>query len=330
MHLRPDYFPYLAFLGLIYPILLVTGTASLLYFAFRKQKEALIFAIVIVSGFNHILDFFSFGNSNPPPNASLKVMSYNVRMFNRYMWIDDKNIGSKIIELIRKQSPDILCLQEFYSQEDKANYQDSIIKTQLTDSYLISYKHHKKYGGNAIFSRYPIVNEGFINIGISNHKCIFADIQYHEDTIRVYSLHLASMHLNYGDYEFIDGKKSEKKRDKLSKMFHLWLKLAKAYERRSVEVQIISPHINKSPYPTIICGDFNDPPMSYTYKILTRRYKDAFLKSGFGIGRTFSKFAPTFRIDYILHSKDFLPFEFTRLNAELSDHYAITCKFLKK
>ena len=326
-HFSPDIFPYLSFLGIFYPLMLITACISFMYYAFQKKKYAFVHLAAILLGWNHIGDLISTGSEKEAGGEKFKVMSYNVRQFNRYLWIKDKEVGSGIKSFIEDQKPDILCIQEFYSREDKLNYQDSIIEAQNTNSYLISYKYEKKYSGNAIFSKFPIINEGMINIGISNRKCIYADIALAHDTIRVYSLHLASMHLSYEDYDLIEGLSSEKKEQKVSSALNLWVKLAKAYEIRAREIRFILPHLKTSPYPTIICGDFNDPPMSYAYRSIKKHFKDAFEECGSGIGRTYTRFSPTFRIDYILHNAELFPMQFERHEIELSDHYPITCTF---
>jgi endonuclease/exonuclease/phosphatase family metal-dependent hydrolase len=51
--------------------------------------------------------------------------------------------------------------------------------------------------------------------------------------------------------------------------------------------------------------------------------QDAFLKKGFGIGRTFSALSPTLRIDYIFADKHFKILQFNRLVKKLSDHYML-------
>ncbi len=323
---NPSVFPYFAFIGLFFPIILSVNLFFFIRALFLKNKKSvLIFSILLSLILPVFLDFFSFGTEKSlQTGTEFKVMSYNVRMFNRWKWIKDARLGTKIINLINSEAPDILCVQEFYSREDTLNYQDSIIKLGL-NNYLISYKYDKKYTGNAIFSKFPILNEGLINIGTSNKKCIFADIVSPADTIRIYSLHLASMHLSYSDYDLIDGKDSDKIKQK-SNIFSLWLKVADAYAARSEEISIILKHIETSPYPVIVCGDFNDQPVSFAYNQFSERFTDSFHRSFSGIGRTYTRFSPTFRIDYIFHSKSLESVSYKRIEKTYSDHFPILCK----
>jgi len=103
------------------------------------------------------------------------------------------------------------------------------------------------------------------------------------------------------------------------------VKLKTAYIKRAEQVDSISAHINNCPHPVIVCGDFNDTPVSYAYRKLTRGLKDAFITTGKGLGNTYLGIFPSFRIDYILHSLDFVPLIFEKVNVELSDHYPIIC-----
>ena len=104
-------------------------------------------------------------------------------------------------------------------------------------------------------------------------------------------------------------------------------KLRTGYIKRARQVDIISAHIDKSPYAVIVCGDFNDPPFSYAYHRITRNLQDAFKNSGNGIASTYIHKYSTYRIDYILHSPSLKSFNFKRLKVELSDHYPIICVF---
>lgn len=325
VHINPEVFPYLSFLGIIYPILLFSQITFGLYYLLLKRKQAWVSAAILLLGANHIGDFVSLRQNEAKDSEEIvRLMTYNVRMFNHYLWIDDKETGNKIVELVKERKPDVLCMQEFYSTKDN-DFLKKISQSYPYIASVISNKTGDKFTGNAIFSRYPIVNKGLINIKTSNRKCLFIDIKTGSDTLRVYNLHLASMHLNYADYDFIDGKAEQNSKA----YFSLWLKLAEAYRRRAVELNFIIPHINSSPYKTIVSGDFNDPPMSYTYLRFSDIMTDAFISSGAGVGQTFTRFAPTFRIDYIWHDFNLNSQNFEVIGQELSDHYPVYCEILK-
>ena len=91
------------------------------------------------------------------------------------------------------------------------------------------------------------------------------------------------------------------------------------------EAQAIKEHIQNSPYPIILCGDFNDTPLSYAYYTISKNLKDAFKESGKGIGQSFVKI-PALRIDYILHNERFNSYNYIKYKKKLSDHYALSCE----
>ncbi len=248
-------------------------------------------------------------------------------MFDLYNWHKESNTtDQKILKLIKDQDADIICLQEFYSNSDKQNYQDSVIKNQKTKSYLISYKNGGNYSGNAIFSKFPIVNQGYVNIGISNQKCLFADIVKAKDTVRVYSVHLASIRLSYNDYDIIDNIENNDHNKNIEGVKEISYKILNAYKKRAAEADVIAAHIKNSPYKVIVCGDFNDVPISYAYRKIRGKLTDAFSEAGFGIGCTFNHRFIFYRIDYILHSPELKSFNCLKIAKPYSDHYPVVCK----
>ena len=106
--------------------------------------------------------------------------------------------------------------------------------------------------------------------------------------------------------------------------------LRKAFPIRSNQALTVIDHVHKSPYPVIICGDFNDTPLSFTYNQFNEKYVDAFRNNGYGIGKTFVGKIPAGRIDYIFHSKNLNSYQFKLQEEVFSDHRAISCKVYKK
>jgi endonuclease/exonuclease/phosphatase family metal-dependent hydrolase len=104
-------------------------------------------------------------------------------------------------------------------------------------------------------------------------------------------------------------------------------KLKRATIIRSHQADMVKEAIESSPYTSIVTGDFNDVPNSYTYYTISDDLQDAFLKKSFGVGRTFSGISPTLRIDYILASKNLSVLQFDRHVRKYSDHYMLVADF---
>ena len=332
-YISPADFTFFAFFGLIYPFLLIINIIFIIFWLLKKKKFFIISTIAIIVGWSFLTSFFqlSFNKKKFKSNEQqIKVMSFNVRIFNLWNWSPEKNRTNKTYDFIKYNKSNIVCLQEYYSSNLKGkNATDSLLKKSTLKNAHISFaeKNNKIYHhGIATFTSYPITNKGKVQLENFENFCIYTDIKINKDTIRIYNLHLESIHLGHSDYQAIDNINNDTVVDVI-KYTNILKKLKKAYVKRSRQVDLIAAHINKSPYSVIVCGDFNDPPFSYSYKRITRTLIDAFKESGNGIASTYIHKYSTYRIDYILHSASLKSFNFRRLKVELSDHYPIMSIF---
>jgi endonuclease/exonuclease/phosphatase family metal-dependent hydrolase len=149
-----------------------------------------------------------------------------------------------------------------------------------------------------------------------------ADIKVNNDTIRVYTTHLQSLQFRKSDYDKIDQIK-EADDGLVSNSKTIFSKMKKGLSYRKIQTDIVRQVLDDSPYPFLLCGDLNDVPNSYTYFTIKGDLQDAFLKKGFGIGRSFSSLSPTLRIDYLFADDHFKINQFNRVVKNYSDHYLI-------
>ena len=337
-YIDPKTFTVIAFLGLSYPIALIMNVVFMMSWLFMKSKWALLSSIIILVGIPIHLRLFSIGfeKTTIPKNANtLKVMSYNVQLFGYYNQTPTKanQTRNSIFNFIRLEDPDVLCIQEYFHQDgkEKFNTKDSIYSIMSINSHHEKSKYYPKkrtHFGIALFSKYPIINKGIVHHNGSQkdnlNYCIYADIVKKKDTLRVYNVHFQSIKLDTDEYSKktnIDSDsqtKSKKFRSAISK-------LNKAFKIRSKQSETVSLHMKKSPYKTIICGDFNDTPISYTYQVFNQNMIDAFRNTSNGFGSTYIGYLPAGRIDYIFHSKSLNSALFKIQNEKLSDHFAISC-----
>jgi endonuclease/exonuclease/phosphatase family metal-dependent hydrolase len=315
-----------AFVGLAFLPLLVINLALLLFWVITWRRIAFLPLVVIAAGWPKTQLLFQFNKPGNPSGETLKILSWNTRLFDLYNWTGNKETKMKMFSFLQKEGADILCFQEFYDNPESFPVMDSLLFIQQARNYHVEYSlvMGPQHFGIATLSRHPIINRGVVSFPeISNNTCIFTDIVWNKDTIRVYNLHFQSNMFSEEDYGFFDGTKSgENKKEKPSGMKILG-KLKTGFSKRAQQAEIVREHIQKSPYSVIIAGDFNDSPVSFTYRRMTKNFKDAFVEKGTGFGKTYSGKAPSYRIDYILHDEKFRTLDFQTIPENLSDHYPI-------
>jgi len=146
--------------------------------------------------------------------------------------------------------------------------------------------------------------------------------------VRIFNNHLQSIRFNKNNYSFITNSKALKDDERLREIKDISFRLRDAFIKRASQAKILSKHIQNSPFPVIVCGDFNDVPVSYTYRKMRKNLDDSFIEAGRGIGTTYMGKFPSFRIDFIFHSKEIQCTRFDIPNIKLSDHYPITGEFV--
>lgn len=258
-------------------------------------------------------------------------------LFDLYNWKKNKETRSKILTELNEINPDILCVQEFYTSEDRNDFNNlDTVRTLLNLRYV-----HQEYTttlrktdhwGIATFSKYPIVNQGKIEFNTkANNLCIFTDIVLGSDTFRVYNVHLQSISFSKEDNKFLSEVVSEKDAtNEIEKSKSILRRLKRAFVKRSHQADMIALHMSTSPYKIIVCGDFNDTAASYVYHKLSQNLQDAFIQKGMGFGRTYAGEWPQFRIDYILYDSDLICTDYKRGEETFTDHYPVTAYFEKK
>ncbi|HVA99375.1 MAG TPA: endonuclease/exonuclease/phosphatase family protein [Bacteroidia bacterium] len=324
-----------SFFGLGFPILVLAALFFVCYWLVFRKKIVWISIIVLIVGFfeypNFVqIHFHANEKNNFSQNNSLKVLSYNVRLFDLYNWSHNKETRNKMFDLLKKENADIMCFQEFYNDDTKKfRTLDTLVKFQDAKNYHVYYTKTVRgvyHYGIVTFSKYPIVNRVDITFSnTSNNICIYTDIKVNNDTIRIYNMHLQSIEFAPSDYKYITALSKEKETQNIQNSKSIFEHLKIAFMKRATQVDIIKASMNKSPYPIIICGDFNDTPASYAYHTISNNLQDAFKESGNGFGRTYDGSFPSFRIDYIMHSKSMTATDFHIIHKNYSDHYPITC-----
>ncbi len=267
---------------------------------------------------------------------SLKVMSYNVRLFDLYNWRSQssKITKSLIFDLFESESPDILCIQDFYNgPRGRADFADTICRLTGYKYRSIELLNNDNQGfpyGLAIFSKYPLFNSKKIEFPNSKvNFCQSSDMKIGNDTVRVINLHLESIKFGKEDYAFVNEvTNAPAANEKLKKGFLAIVgKMKSAYIKRAPQIDVVTKFVKNSPYPVILSGDFNDTPVSYSYRQIANELDDTFVDKGKGIGQTHSQILPLLRIDYIFHSEQLKTIEHRTIDKDYSDHFPVVARF---
>lgn len=322
--------PLFGFLSLFFPYLLILLVFSIFFWFVVKPKISLLPILVLFAGYKFSGVLFAvharakFTAVKAP--GHLRLVDWNVA--NMYGLSNDaekrKQNRVEVAQAILKLQPDIICLQEFNTSTKQGPEADNIGLFTLTYPYYYFSKDVNKQDGyyqygSIIFSKLPLTDSGRIQYPGRPESLIYADIATGADTFRIYTSHLQSFKFNKYDYADID-KIAKEKSDALDASKNLYQKMKQAFVERGKQVYIIRNELDSCKRNSIICGDFNDVPGSFTYFNIRNKRQDAFLVKSFGIGRSYVSLAPTLRIDYILPDTNFTIHQFDMVDEDLSDH----------
>ncbi len=326
-----------AFLGLICPVLYIVTVVLGLYWILRWKAWLFLPLGALLLGMGYVPLFFrpmllNSRYDDTTRRGTIKVMSYNVRGFISF----DRNprgesTAAVVTGFIDTHAPDILCMQEFQTtpKVDRGE-----VDTMLLDLLhkVVGYRiqNNGDMGwGLAIYSRYPIVGSGSMEFDNTTNSTLWADILVGRDTLRVINNHLQTTSINSSDYDFITSRRvihpeDEQSRRQLLSIVH---RLGTNYQIRASQADSVAQLIAASPYPVVVCGDFNDTPVSYTYRVMRHGLADAYCETGRGIINTYRGFFNFFRIDYVFHSPQLEAIGYQTPPFSESDHNPVITTF---
>jgi endonuclease/exonuclease/phosphatase family metal-dependent hydrolase len=326
--LNPARFWFIAALGLVFPALFAVMFFCLVVTAIMRSKWFVLSLAALLISLQQLSALFGINltkDIGDKKDASLRVLSWNVSRWteneNSMKGKPENSFRNQMLDAIRIQGADVICLQEFFECYAPKFFPDNIQPLEK-----MGYKYHyfspaSKTVNNlfqtglAIFSKYPIIDSAYFKTIKGGHSegFSYADIKFQNKTIRFFNTHLESIGMNRSDYREVG--KTETARS-------IFSKLKRGYYLRSQQAVQLRQEMDKSPYPIVFCGDVDDVPNSYVYFKIKGNMQDAFLKKGLGLGRTFQFVSPTLRIDYMMADKRFKIEQFAKLDYKYSDHYA--------
>ena len=298
----------LAFISLAVPLLVLINILFLLFWMLQKKLSLLIPLSVLIYGYLTLGTFIGFNGNSKITNVdeSLSIMSFNSLGFRGKEDEWESTAGDTIVKFIQQQKPDIVCFQEFDYKKIRSHYFD-----QYPYKY-VDFEFGEDSGRviQAVYSKYKIFEKEILDFPESSNSAVYVDIIHKMDTIRIYNLHLESLNIRPNN---IKSERSDK----------LFARLRDSFAKQQEQSTIVRTSIDDSPYPTIVCGDFNNTQFSNSYFTIKGDLKDTFLEKGSGYGETIKFWKFPFRIDFILVDPKFKVLTHKNYNINLSDHEPI-------
>ncbi len=336
----PKIFWWLGLFGLAFPYLLIGMLFFLFFWIIVKPKFCVISLLPILLSWKQVSVIFSFKQDRfeyARRSSALRVMTWNVRIFEGLEKGEAATAASNIFSYIKATMPDVVCMQEF-SQYDSNGLAGNHIKKMKDMGYqyfFFSKDYVKKtvnyQSGVVIFSKLPLFDTTRVPYEHGRESLLYADLVKNNDTLRIYTTHLQSFRFSPNDYRYLEEVKDHGDvANPANKSF--LVKMRNALQLRAEQATQIRALVDSCPFPEIVCGDFNSVPNSFAYWQIRGSRRDAFMENGFGLGRTFISLAPTLRIDYILCDNRFTVDQFTVGNKRYSDHWPVIAdiRFEKK
>lgn len=313
-----------ALFGLFYPYILIINVFFLIFWLISEWRYASISFLTILLGINHISSFYGVNSQSSVQKSidPIQIGSMNINA-GYFFRVSDLDLAEKRKSTLKKifinDDIDIFCLQE-------SNFAvNEFVAESLPNFYNAS---HEKTT-TSIFSKFPIKDTGSLVINERKHKsCIWADIAYNGQIIRIYSVHLYSNKLTK-ETEAIIAERSFGDQKLIDDVRYILGSYINSSKKRVSEIDIILDHIKQSPHPVIIAGDFNDTPQSYIYRKLKQSgFGDAFQDGSEGLGTTYAGYLPLLRIDYSFADESyFKTLDHQIIRYRMSDHYPMVSSY---
>lgn len=326
--LDPVSHPLLCNTGLAFPAVLIVNLLFLVFWAVFRFRLVIIPFIGFVVCFVPVRKYTPFNIRHDVPRDAIKVLSYNVWMFGNG---EKKSTDNPILQYIRRQNADLVCLQE----SDAKLIGQEIVDSVLNPVYAYRDTAVSIMGGDmmTVYSKYPILRHEHIDINSQSNQSTAFWIDMDGRQVILIGCHLQTTGLSPEDKtEFKELVKGDMERDSIrSSSANLIHKLSEATVKRGPQADAVAAFIRRHQHESIIlCGDFNDSPISYVHHTIAQDLTDCYIATGNGPGISYHHGGFYVRIDNIMCSADWTPYS-CRIDTEIdeSDHYPIVC-WLKK
>jgi len=329
-YVSPTRTPFFSFMGIAFPIILLATILCLIFWIIlKKWKISFIIGVALIICYKPITTFFPLNlKTSSAPEESLKILTYNVMGF---MGEAKKNSAHPLLQYIAKTDADIVCLQEYMISKTGKSLLTQKDVNKILNKYpyqsITGLEFSGKYHtyGLACFSKYPITSTREFTFDSSYNGSAVYSLDVDGEIYLVANNHLESNKISSSDKKLYSNLLVKRDSRTLNEVTsNIRKRLGRGYSKRAKQVQKISDYIDRQTYDKlIICGDFNDTPISYAYKKMKGDLIDAYASTGFGPGITYYEDFFLFRIDYIMHSKNLKSLKTTVDRVKYSDHYPV-------
>lgn len=335
--LSPAIFTFTIYFTLAFPLIVVLNIFFVIFWAFFRKWYFLLSLIGLLVSAHQILTIFPIHigrNNSVISSKSLVLVSYN-SMMNGNVKKHLPGNPNGVIKYLLSTKADIICIQEYYVRKDK-KYLTPDDVTRFFKDYPYKYikfdsDHYDSITGLATFSKYPIIKNERIKYKSVFNASIYSDIVINKDTVRVFNNHLESNRFMGNDLHIASELESDFNTEKLihtsSDFSH---KLGIAYPIRANQADSVLKTIKSTRYRIIVCGDFNDVPISYSYTTIKNKLNDAYVNCGTGFGWSYNSSIYKLRLDHIFYDDHFEVQNFEIGTEKSSDHFPVKCTLIIK
>lgn len=332
-HINPYTFPVLSCTGLAFPIFLLLNVLFLLFWLFFNRKYALLPFFTLFACVGQIRAFLPLnGTTEDVPDDAIKIVSYNVMFFDSHKPHTEES-PNEIVQYLQKCDADIVCLQEitFNNANPKKFLSEKVFRKALPYPYFSL--HREKGSGWLCMSRYPILSTRSIEYESVGNGTVAFELKIGADTLLLVNNHLESNKLSLEDRAAYRDMIVDPKEEKVKATSRLLVsKVTDAVSIRAAQADSVAKFLQESDHKyVVVCGDFNDSPLSYAHRVIGEGLNDAFTDTGNGMGISYHRYGFYFRIDHIMANERIELFNCTVDNTiKASDHYPIWCYIRKK
>ena len=324
--LNPVEHPILSVMGMTFPVFLLVNLLFLFFWLTVKWKRAWIPIVGFAAVYVPLTLFMPFNMRQDVPEGTIKLISYNVCTYGgNYKY---EQGFDTVFNYLKRQNADIVCLQEDVDTWRRFVFQ-RYEKIYPYNDTTILHQNSLTFNGVGIHTRFPIIRKERIWYQSNNNGSVAYYLDTGKDTLLVINNHLEGTHLSDAErdsYKRLLEGKMERDTVRAESMFLIG-KLGQNNAVRAPQAEAVHRYIEEhSQYPVIVCGDFNDTPISYSRRTIAQGLTDCFQATGRGLGLSYNQKGFYFRIDYILCSPDLQPYN-CQIDDEMdaSDHYPIMC-----